>query len=136
MNKQYYARTHADFLNRAFGTNYKQYPRSVWKNPDGVPIWIVHNDGKIRAGWKTYVYDDKIIEEYVGSNPDKIKPVKKSEYVRIVAKVIDSRVTLLPMYYVIAGLYSLSIEESSVAGYRVWRKPSAEGYDVYPYLTY
>lgn len=31
MSKIIYAKTHADFLNQAFGTNYKGYMKSRWE---------------------------------------------------------------------------------------------------------
>ena len=36
-----YARTHAEFLNEAFGTNYKAYMKCVWKYDEEWIVWMV-----------------------------------------------------------------------------------------------
>ena len=60
----FYARTHAEFLNRTFGTNYKAWMKSVWTYDADTIVWIVRFDGKIRDGWKNYfVSGNRIYEE-------------------------------------------------------------------------
>ena len=58
-----YARSHADFLNKAFGTNYKAWMKCVWKYSDNLYVWMVrfnHDDG----GWRnSFVSSNRIKEE-------------------------------------------------------------------------
>lgn len=44
------ARTHAEFLNEAFGTNYKGWMKSSWKYCDGWVVWMARFN-KITDNW-------------------------------------------------------------------------------------
>ena len=46
-----YARTHAAFLNQAFGTNYKAWMKSSWNYNGGWTIWMVRFNRNI-DGWE------------------------------------------------------------------------------------
>ncbi len=59
-----YAATHADFLNQAFGKNYKGWMKSAWKYDSDNIVWMVHFDKTNRDGWKnSFVSDNRIKEE-------------------------------------------------------------------------
>ena len=56
------AKTHAEFLNEAFGTNYKRWMRCVWKYDEEWIVWMVrfnNTDG----GWTNTFLSDSRIEE-------------------------------------------------------------------------
>lgn len=75
-----YARTHAEFLNTAFGTNYKAWMRTVW-NYGGILVWMVRFDGVVRDGWRNkFLSDDCIIEENLNKNKTMFggKPISES----------------------------------------------------------
>lgn len=58
-----YARTHAEFLNQAFGTNYKAYMKCVWKYDENWIVWMVRFNTE-NAGWtNTFISDSRIKEE-------------------------------------------------------------------------
>ena len=58
-----YARTHAEFLNEAFGTNYKAWMKCVWKYDEEWIVWMVRFN-KRDGGWRnTFVSDSCIKEE-------------------------------------------------------------------------
>ena len=50
LNEITYARTHADFLNKKFGTNYKAWMKSVYYLNDEYEVWMVRFDGVLRDG--------------------------------------------------------------------------------------
>lgn len=122
MDQVYFATTNADFLNKAFHTNYKQYQKSIWYTPENVAVWMVHMDGIVRNEWKNYLYTDRIVEQYVGNNPVQLKKNKEIDLVRIVVKITDSQVTHRPLTFEILGIYEISLSESKLESYRVWRK--------------
>ena len=63
-NDIFYADTHADFLNKAFGTNYRQWMKSVWKYDDNAIVWMVRFDKKNRNGWTNrFIGENELLEE-------------------------------------------------------------------------
>ena len=58
-----YARTHADFLNKVFGKNYRQWMKSVWNYDENTIVWMVHFDGASRSGWKNEFINGNLIKE-------------------------------------------------------------------------
>ncbi len=52
-NEVFYAKTHAEFLNKNFATNYK--------------AWMIRFDGRNRDGWKNSYYGDVIKDEILGT---------------------------------------------------------------------
>lgn len=62
------ARTHAEFLNEAFGTNYKEWMKCVWKYDEEWTVWMVRFN-KTNGGWRnTFIGNDRIKEENIGKN--------------------------------------------------------------------
>ena len=51
------ARTHAEFLNEAFGTNYKAWMKSSWEYCDGWVVWMAHFNTKIDGWENTFISD-------------------------------------------------------------------------------
>lgn len=51
-NDFFYADTHAEFLNNVFGTNYKQWMKSVWEYDIDTIVWMVRFDKETRDGWR------------------------------------------------------------------------------------
>ena len=106
MSKIIYARTHADFLNQVFGTNYKQYMRGRWKYNDSTWVWMVYMDGKVRNDWRNrIVSNDEIWEERVCGDTDYHGEPEKPY--RIVVRIVD---TSRGREYHILGLYKFDFE--------------------------
>ena len=64
-----YADTNAELLNVLLGTHYKAWMKSYIPLEVGEMLWMPRLDGVVRAGWKNYMLNGKIIEEYVGGRP-------------------------------------------------------------------
>ena len=58
-----YAKTHAEFLNKSFGTNYKSWMKCVWNYSDDLIVWMVRFDKNINGWRNTFVSDSRIKEE-------------------------------------------------------------------------
>ena len=57
-----YAKTHAEFLNKAFGTNYKSWMRSAWPYDDEWVVWMVQFN-KTKNGWRNIFVSDSCIKQ-------------------------------------------------------------------------
>ena len=86
-----YAKTHAEFLNEAFGTNYKAWMKSSWKYDKEWVVWMVRFN-RVVDGWtNTFITDLRIKQENLGQvevfegMPIAIATTKK----RIVFEIVD-----------------------------------------------
>lgn len=84
------ARTHAEFLNQAFGTNYKAWMKCVWKYDENWIVWMVRFDKK-DGGWSnTFLSNLRIKEENRGGNICYDgKPLSCLYKKRIVFEIVD-----------------------------------------------
>ena len=85
-----YAKTHAEFLNEAFGTNYKAWMKCVWKYDENWIVWMVRFNKK-DGGWtNTFISDSRIKEENIGGNICYDgKPLSRLYKKRIVIQIED-----------------------------------------------
>ena len=89
MEKIIQAETHAEFLNKAFGTNYLGWYKSRWNYGSDTWVWMIYIDGKIRRGWKnSFFANGNILEEYVGAGEPTYKNEVERKY-RIVVQIIE-----------------------------------------------
>jgi hypothetical protein len=105
-----YARTNAEFLNKRFGTCYEAWMKSRWQYDENTWVWIVHFDGKNRAGWANFIVSDhEIWEKYVGQDTPTYKGDTKK--LRIVVSVLEGS---RGREYHILGRFKLDEEKSTV----------------------
>ena len=64
-----YVATNAELLNQLLGTHYTAWMKSYIPWGIGAMIWMPRLDGKVRAGWRNFMLNGKIIEEYLGGRP-------------------------------------------------------------------
>ena len=58
-----YAKTHADFLNKAFGTRYKAWMKCSWRYDEQWTVWMVRFNKK-DGGWtNTFVTESRIMQK-------------------------------------------------------------------------
>ena len=99
-----YARTHADFLNKAFGTDYKAWMKCVWKYSDDLVVWMVRFN-RDDNGWRnSYVSSNRIKEE----NLNKVgawdgKPIDEGMHKRRIVIEIDDMGST--RRYIFRGIY-------------------------------
>ena len=106
-----YADTHADFLNQAFGTNYKAWMKSAWFYDKDTFVWMVRFDHINREGWRNvFETKERIKEEnlYEKKIWDGIPMSKLVNYKRIVIEVKDD----IPKKYIFRGIYKYDEENS------------------------
>ena len=110
MEQIVYARTNAEFLNEAFGTDYKAWMRSRWEYDEDTWVWMVHFDGKIREGWiNCIVSENEIWEKYIGDEPPTYK--RDAKKFRIVVS-IENKVS--GREYHVLGKYQYDEDKSTV----------------------
>lgn len=114
-----YARTNAEFLNKRFGTNYKQWMKSGWKYGDNTIVWMVYLDDIVRCGWKNTIVDKNTVrEDFVGTEQDRLPEHDGiSEPYRIIVKKGNG-------IFQILGLYVYDKENSINAHKHIWKKTS------------
>ena len=91
MNCIIYAKTNAEFLNEAFGTNYVAWMKSRWEYDQDTWVWMVRFDGRIRQDWANRIISEtEIWEEYVGNEEPTYRSKKEKKY-RIVVQILEGR---------------------------------------------
>ena len=110
MEQIVYARTNAEFLNEAFGTDYKAWMKSRWEYDEDTWVWMVRFDGKIRSGWlNLIVNENEIHEKYVDIVPPTFKDDKRK--FRIVVSVKEG---YNGREYHVLGKYRYNENKSSI----------------------
>ncbi len=70
------AKTIYEFLNKAFGTNYKLWLKSTYELDDSTTVWMIRIDGEKRQGFSNYFDNDNIIEESKVESTRSLKPIR------------------------------------------------------------
>lgn len=110
MGKIVCAKTHAEFLNKAFGTDYKGWMQSRWEYDADTWIWMVCFDGKMRQGWiNCIISEDEIWEEYIGDETPTYK--RDNKRFRIVVSIKEGH---CGREYHVLGKFRLDEEKSMV----------------------
>ena len=122
-----YAKTHAEFLNKAFGTNYKAWMKSAWKYNDEWYVWMVRFNKK-DGGWKNTFVSNSCIKQ------ENLNGVKQHDGLpmSLVAKKFKNRITFEIdesgpyRKYVFRGLYVYDDVKSDAYGDQYFNKSSNE----------
>jgi hypothetical protein len=110
MLKEVFAKTHAEFLNQAFGTNYRGFMKTRFPYDEDTWVWMVSIDGKVRNGWKNVkVSENEIWEEYVLSGDPTYSKNQERTY-RIAVDVTQAK---NGRKYCILGKYEFDFENST-----------------------
>ena len=111
-DKIIYAKTHADFLNQAYGTSYKQYMRGRWVYNDNTWVWMVRMDSMIRDGWvNKIISENEIHEEYVWGGVPSYAYEKEKPY-RIAVRIVDIPGSTTRAYHIL-GRYKYDFSAST-----------------------
>ena len=115
-----YARTHAEFLNEAFGTNYKAWMKCTWKCGDGWVVWMVRFDENNDKWTNTFLPDSRIKETNFNAPSEYIKKIDKKKIVfQIVGNGSSRR-------YIFKGKYVYDEANSDPYTSRFYNKVSDE----------
>ena len=123
-NDSIMARTHADFLNKAFGTHYKGWMKSVWMVNDDVIVWMVRFDNINRDGWRNrFLSDDLLCQENVfGRKLWNGIPIDDSQQLRLVFAITEDG---LYKKYTFKGVFQYVATDSNPQGKEYFRKISS-----------
>ncbi len=114
-----YARTHAEFLNEAFGTNYKAWMKCVWPYNNNV-VWMVRFN-KTDGGWRnTFISPNRIKEENLTWKGESVKKIDK---IKIVMEIDDSSYM---RKYIFRGIYKYDEKNSNPFEVRYYDKIADE----------
>ena len=114
-----YAKTHTEFLNKAFGTNYKAWMRCTWTYNNMV-VWMVRFN-KTDGGFKnTFISNDRIKEECLGWDENVLTSVDK---VKIVMEIDDNAFL---RKYIFRGIYKYDEKNSNPHTVRYYDKIADE----------
>lgn len=121
INESVYAKTHAEFLNKKFGTNYNSWMKCVYPINAEYEVWMIRFDGKIRDGWRNSYLGDVIKDENCEKKPTwDGMPVSQTLYrKKLVFEILDCGKDRL---YIFKGVYKYSEQESNPYQIRVYRK--------------
>lgn len=114
-----YARTHAEFLNQAFGTNYKAWMRSVWYYDENTIVWMVRFNEQ-DGGWTNRFLSNTRIEEkiLIPKTRDLLKYLHQK---RLVIEVVNCGYT---RKYIFRGVYKYDEKASDPYTVRYYDKYS------------
>ena len=88
-----YAKTHAEFLNKAFGTNYKQWMKCVWNYSDDLIVWMVRFNKDVNGWRNTFVSDSRIKEENLNKiaewDGELVEDAIEKHKNRLVVEIVD-----------------------------------------------
>lgn len=120
-----YARTHAEFLNLTFGTNYKQWMKSVWNYDDNTIVWMVRFNCA-KDGWRNSFVSSTVIKEE--NLEHALEWNGRSIADRLDAKriVIEINEEEMRRKYIFRGVYTYDEEKSNPYADRYYNKMSNE----------
>ncbi len=104
-------KNHAEFLNKAFKTNFKTFTKSRYSLSDDFWLWFINSDLKKNNGWEIVITEDAVSEEYI--NKDKRPPYydffRDEKAYRIIVLFEENE---YGNKYRILGLYEYDFENS------------------------
>ena len=113
-NDIFYADTHADFLNKVFGTNYEQCMKSVWKYDENVIVWMVRFDKKNRDGWRnSFINENELLEENLILTRKKYDGIPLQEHLNLHRIVIAVDESGYRRKYIFKGVFVLNEERAN-----------------------
>ena len=124
-NDVFYAKTHAEFLNKNFGTNYKAWGRCCYNLSIVYEVWMIRFDGRNREGWKNSYNGDTIKDENIKNDRThwaNMKLPKTLNHTKLVFEIIESN----ERKYVFKGVYQYQQNESNPYKIRVYKKIAEE----------
>ena len=124
-NEITYAKTHAEFLNKKFGTNYKAWMKCCYKINTEYEVWMVRFNGQKRDSWKNFYLGDIIKEENcdITRKTWEGTPLPQTLYhKKLVFEVIENDKSTRK--YVFKGVYKYQIDVSNPYKTRIYKKIS------------
>ena len=120
-NDVFHAKTHVEFLNKYFGTNYKQWMKCCYNINSTYEVWMIRFN-KFKDNW-TNTYQGNIIKDE-NLNPNRVfwdnKPLPKTLYhKKLVFEIIDNNGS---REYVFKGVYEYQQNESDPYKIRIYKK--------------
>jgi len=120
-----YAKTHAEFLNSTFGTNYKQWMKSVWNYDDNTIVWMVRFN-RAKDGWRNSFVSSNVIREENLEHALEWNGRSVAERLDTKRIVIEINEEEMRRKYIFRGVYAYDEEKSNPYAARYYNKISDE----------
>lgn len=105
------ARTHAEFLNKVFGTHYKQWMKSTWEYAKDTIVWMVRFYGEHSGYQNRLLGDGRIIEVYTEEDWDRIMhDPRYYKHPYRLAVSVEERLEI--RQYRVLGLYKIDYDDA------------------------
>ena len=127
LNEITYAKTHADFLNKKFHTNYKAWMKCSYYLNEKYEVWMIRFDGKLRDGWKNTYNGDIIKDEncyYDRKSWDGLPIPQTLNHIKLVFEIVESGYG--ERKYIFRGVYKYQKDISNPYKIRVYKRISSE----------
>ncbi len=113
-NDIFYADTHAEFLNNVFGTNYKQWMKSVWEYDIDTIVWMVRFDKETRDGWRnSFINENELLEENLILTRKKYDGAPLRELLSLRRIVIAIDESGYRRRYIFKGVFTLNLKREN-----------------------
>lgn len=113
-NDFFYADTHAEFLNNVFGTNYKQWMKSVWEYDIDTIVWMVRFDKETRDGWRnSFINENELLEENLILTRKKYDGAPLRELLSLRRIVIAIDESGYRRRYIFKGVFTLNLKREN-----------------------
>lgn len=113
-NDIFYAVTHAEFLNNVFGTNYKQWMKSVWEYDIDTIVWMVRFDKETRDGWRnSFINENELLEENLILTRKKYDGAPLRELLSLRRIVIAIDESGYRRRYIFKGVFTLNLKREN-----------------------
>ena len=113
-NDFFYADTHAEFLNNVFGTNYKQWMKSVWEYDIDTIVWMVRFDKETRDGWRnSFINENELLEENLILTRTKYDGAPLRELLSLRRIVIAIDESGYRRRYIFKGVFTLNLKREN-----------------------
>ena len=123
-----YANTHAEFLNKKFGTNYKAWMKCCYNINGTYEVWMIRFN-QVRDGWTNKYLGDIITDENLQETRThwcQMKLPVTLYHKKLVFEVIENIDTPKNRRYVFKGVYEYQKDKSNPYKIRVYKKIAEE----------
>ena len=130
LGERIYAKNHADFLNKTFGTHYKGWFRCTWNYQNNPYVWMVRFNNSVDGWTNTFITDRVVLEEHEpGIFPGSIDELYIEQFFkhdRLLFEIVEFNDPYYTRVYVFQGVFRYNWEASDPYKTRYYYKIADE----------
>lgn len=113
-NDYFFAKTHAEFLNKVLGTTYLQWMKSVRNYDSKTIIWMMRFDKETRDGWgNSFIGANELLEENLKPGRTTYDKTNLKEHLKLRRIVIAIDESGYHRKYIFKGVFVLNEEREN-----------------------